>query len=171
MEQYITIGQIGAPYGIHGELKVLPLTDFPERFLKTRKVCLRCGDELQEKVVEHASLHKGMVLLKLAGIDTPEEAAGYRGVLLQVRESELCPLPEGHYYRYQIIGLDVCTEAGDLLGQVAEILDTGSNDVYLVKTGKSPEELLIPAIKEVVLKIDLEKRRMTIRPMPGLLEE
>ncbi|KUK32042.1 MAG: Ribosome maturation factor RimM [Thermoanaerobacterales bacterium 50_218] len=172
MEQLITIGEVVTSHGCRGEMKVHPFTDFPRRFLQMKEVFLRLpGGALVKKKVQRARLHRDRVILKLEGIDAPEEVRKIRGALLQVTSEELWPLPEGHYYIFQIVGLSVYTETGDYLGKVSDVLTTGSNDVYVVKRPEGKKDCLVPAIKDVVKKIDLENQVMVIHPLPGLIDE
>ncbi len=171
MESYITVGQISKPYGLRGEVRVIPYTDFPDRFLTTKRLFIRQNTLFLEKLVERASIKDNRIILKLAGINTPEEASKFRGALLQVPPDEVRALPEGSYYYFQIVGLPVYTLDGKLIGKVDEILNTGSNDVYLVKDPKSGKEILLPAIKEVIKKVDLKERCIVVNLLPGLLEE
>ncbi|AFV11248.1 16S rRNA-processing protein RimM [Thermacetogenium phaeum DSM 12270] len=170
MFDYITVGEITATFGVRGEVKVIPYTDFPERFEKTRKFFLNKDGLLREVWIERAAIREKDVILKIKGIDTPEEAAEYRRALLQIPPDEVWPLPPDSYYRFQIIGLTVTTADGVALGRVADILETGSNDVYVVRDNEK-REYLIPALKDVIKDIDLEKGLMVIQPLPGLLEE
>lgn len=170
MADYITVGKIAAPFGLRGEVKVIPYTDFPERFVQTRRLFLNKDGLFREANIERVTCRERDIILKIKGIDSPEEAAEYRQALLQIPRDEAWPLPEGSYYHFQIIGLSVATADGLVLGRVAEILETGSNDVYVVRDDKK-KEYLIPALKDVVRDIDLEKGLMLIQPLPGLLEE
>ena len=159
---YVAVGQIATPWGVRGDLKVQPLTDFPERF--QRGAALWVQGHRHE--VQRSRWSRGSVYLGLRGIDSRNAAEELRGALLEVPESDLTPLPEGQYYRFQIIGLEVCTPDGRSLGRVAEILSTGSNDVYVVRGG--PRELLIPAIEDVVLEVDLEGGRLVVELLEQL---
>jgi 16S rRNA processing protein RimM len=152
------VGRVLALWGVGGDLKVEPLTDFPERFKSgaTLWVCGRRHD------VQRSRWSRGFVYLGLSGVDSRNAAEELRGALLEVPETELTALPEGQYYRFQIIGLEVCTPEGSSLGRVAEILPTGSNDVYVVRGG--PRELLIPAIEDVVIEVDLAGGRLVVEP-------
>jgi 16S rRNA processing protein RimM len=154
----VAVGSIAAPWGVRGDLKVQPLTDFPERFRRGAALWVQ-GRRIE---VQRSRWSRGLVYLGLSGIDSRNAAEELRGALLEVPESELAPLPEGQYYRFQVIGLDVCTPEGRSLGRVAEILSTGSNDVYIVRGG--PRELLIPAIEDVVKEVDLEGGRLVVEP-------
>lgn len=167
-EDLINIGKIVGTYGYQGMVRIVPLTDFPERFKKLEKVMLQHNGTVREVIVEDACPHKEVYLLKLAGIDSREAAQEYRNALLQIEPGQLYPLPEGYYYHFQLLGLAVYDEEKGLLGELTEILETGANDVYVVR---SPEygEVLLPAIKEVILEVNLEEKKMRVRLLPGLL--
>jgi 16S rRNA processing protein RimM len=152
------VGRVAAPWGVRGDLKVQPLTDFPERFRPGATLWAR--DRRHE--VRGSRWSRGFVYLGLSGIDNRDAAEQLRGVLLEIPEHELTPLPEGQYYRFQVVGLEVCTPEGEHLGQVAEVLSTGSNDVYVIRGG--PNELLIPAIEDVVIEVDVEGGRLVVEP-------
>jgi 16S rRNA processing protein RimM len=154
----VAVGRIAAPWGVRGDLKVQPLTDFPERFQRGAALWVR--DRRHE--VQRSRWSRGLVYLALSGIDSRNAAEELRDALLEVPEGELTLLPEGQYYRFQVIGLEVCTPEGRSLGRVAEILPTGSNDVYVVRGG--PRELLIPAIEDVVREVDLKGGRLVVEP-------
>ncbi len=154
-EQRITIGKVGAPHGIHGEVRIIPLTDFEDRFEELKEVM--AGDELLH--VESVKYHKQFVLLHFQEYPGREDAAKLTGRLLTVPRSEAMPLEEGEYYTFDIIGLSVETPGGEHLGKVEQVLRTGSNDVYAVRR-EDGRELLIPALKSVVREINLEEGRM-----------
>jgi 16S rRNA processing protein RimM len=159
----LIVGRILAPWGIRGEVKVEVLTDFPERFAPRKVVHLNT----RPLEIESCRPHKQHLVVKLATIDSVEDAEKLRGQALTIPNSELSRLPEGQYYTFQIIGLDVLTTEGQYLGQVTDIMATASNDVYIVE-GKLGE-ILIPAIEDVVKSIDLEKGKIIIEAIEGLL--
>lgn len=165
----ITIGQITTAQGIQGEMRVIPLTDFPERFNQLTEVFIHMDNELVRHQVVSVRPHNQFILLKLQDIDDRDQALLYRNTLIQIPKSQLMPLPKGHYYLFQIVGLMVYLESGQYLGRVQDILRTGSNDVYQV-VDDNHREFLVPALREVVAEINLEEQKMVIRPMPGLLE-
>lgn len=167
--KFVLVGKVVRPQGIKGKLKVRPLAD-PDVFSAAIGVYLEKGKEpaAYYKLLS-SQLHKGAVLLGLEGVDTMSRAEGLVGSRVFTEMSTLEKLPDGEYYWFQIIGLDVLTEEGRLLGKVAEILQTGSNDVYVVRDGS--KEYLIPAIGQVVKLIDVSLGRMVISPMKGLLGE
>jgi len=163
--RYLAIGRIVRPWGILGEVKVEILTDWPERFALLEYVYL--GEEAMPCRLERVRLHQGYALLKLAGYDDRSAAEALRGQVVQVPHEEAMPLDEGEYYVYQIEGLEVWTDEGESLGRVVEVLFTGSNEVYVVHGPRG--EVLIPAIADVVLKVDLEDRRLIVHLMDGLI--
>ena len=161
----ITIGRVGAPQGIHGELRVIPLTDFPERFEGLKEIMV--GDELLH--VESVRYHKQFVLMRFREYAVREDARALTGRLLTVAREDAAPLGEGEFYTFDIIGLHVFDMAGAELGVVENVLRTGANDVYQVR-GKDGKELLIPALKAVVKEIDVKDGRMTVE-LPEVLED
>ena len=162
--EFLIVGYILAPWGIRGEVKVEVVTDFPERFAPRKIVYLNT----RPLEIESCHPHKQHLVVKLATIDSVEDAEKLREQDLTIPRSELYPLPEGQYYTFQIIGLKVVTTEGKLLGRITEIMTTGSNDVYIVEGKRG--EILIPAIEDVVKSIDLEKGKMVIEAIEGLLD-
>lgn len=158
MEQFITIGEIINTHGVHGELKILPMTDDLKRFRKLKKVYI--DDE--EKMVSWCKLQSDKAILKIEGIDTMNDAIKYKSKLLKVSREDAVKLPEGRYYEADIIDCTVEDENGAYLGKINEIIHTGSNDVYWIKGEK---ELLIPAIRSVVTKMNVENGKIIIRPV------
>lgn len=156
------MGRVLGARGVRGELKVAVLTDFPERFQRGATVWA-AGEP---RTVRGARNHLGALLLLLDGIDTREEAAALGGALLEVPEHTLAALEEGTYYRFQIVGLEVVTAAGEPLGRVAEVLETGANDVYIVRSEDA--ELLLPATEDVVRQVDVARGRMVVELIEGL---
>jgi 16S rRNA processing protein RimM len=149
---------------MRGDVRCAIITDFPERFRDTERVLL--GDAKTPYIVEQTRLVKGAVLIKLRDVSTRTDAEKLRGQTLYVPDDEAVVLDEGTYFWHQIIGLDVRTIDGEALGRIVEILPTGSNDVYVVRSGAG--ELLIPAIKDVVRNVDLDQRVMTVELIDGL---
>jgi 16S rRNA processing protein RimM len=161
-EGYVAVGRVAAPRGVQGELKVEPLTDFSERF-DPGQTLWAAG---VRREVETSRRHRRQVLLKLSGIDSTHDAEALRGALLEIPASELAALEDGQYYRFQILGMTVQDAGGHDLGTVVDIVHTGANDVYVVHGPQG--ELLIPAIDDVVRKVDVERRRMVVELMEGL---
>ena len=164
--RHLIIGRVLKPFGVRGELKVEILTDFPERFASLRTVYL--GDDAKSFSVEQARWHGGAALIKLAGIDTPEDAATLREQWVRVAVEDAVALPTGRVYLYQLIGLRVKTTAGQSLGEITEVLDTRANGVYIVHDGT--REILLPAIPDVVKEINLERGEMIVALIDGLVE-
>jgi 16S rRNA processing protein RimM len=163
--KYLIIGRVLKPWGVRGEIKIEILTEFPERFASLHQVFL--GDDAKLFSVDRARRHGKSALLKLKGIDSPEDADELRDQLVQVALEDAVKLPPGKLYLYQLIGLRVVTTEGDALGEITDVLDTGANDVYVVQDGA--REILIPAIEDVVKEINLERREVKIKMMAGLI--
>ena len=161
--EFITIGRILAPWGVKGKLKVKIETDFPQRFTSGTKVYIN----QQPMTIDSVEWHSGKLVIKLGTIDSIEEAQKLRGKPVEIPRSQAQPLTEGQYYHFQLIGLEVWTTQGKLLGNITEILTTESNDIYIVHNAKG--ETLIPAIEDVVKSIDLDKGRMVIELIEGLI--
>jgi len=161
--EFIIIGQILAPWGANGKLKVKVITDFPQRFAPSSKIYIN----RQPMTIASTEWHKGKAIIKFNQIDTIEAAQRLRGQPIEIHHSQLYPLPEGQYYHFQLIGLEVWTTQGELLGNITEILTAKSNDNYVVSGAKG--EILVPAIEDVVKSVDLTRRRITIEPIEGLL--
>lgn len=163
--RYLVIGRVLAPWGVRGEVKVELLTDWPDRFALLQRIYL--GKDLRPHVLERFRLHKGKAILKLGDCESREAVDGLRGQFIQIPVEEAMPLGEDEYYEYQIIGLGVWTREGEYLGQVREVLYTGANDVYVVRG--EDREILIPALEDVVLEVDLEGGRIIVELMEGLI--
>lgn len=167
--EWATIGNIVALFGIRGELKVRLLTDIPNRFTELEAV--HVGTDHLPYRIQSVRPYKGeMIVMKLEGIDDANAAEALRGLDLQIPESKLAKLPPDSYYQHDILGLHVFTMDGRDLGRVDDIIVTGSNDVYTIKSAEG-KQVLIPAIKDVIKQIDLIRRTMYIDPLPGLLDE
>lgn len=164
--RYLVVGRIVRPWGVRGELKVEILTEDPARFEQLEAVYV--GPQFVSYRLEGARLHRGVVLLKLAGCDDRNAAEGLRDLLVQVAMEDALPLEEGEYWVHQIVGLEVWTTEGDLLGLVQEVLETAANDAYVVRD-RSGREVLIPALRSVVLEIDLAAGRMLVELLEGLM--
>jgi len=162
---YLTIGHILAPRGLRGELKVRILEEYLQD-LKGRDT-LYIGDPPQPFPVESWRARNHGVILKLGTIETRDEAEVLRRMPVSIPLEEASPLEEDEYYVFQIIGLDVYTEEGEHLGQVGDVIFTGSNEVYVVRGPRG--EVLIPAIADVIQQVDLEQGRILVVLMNGLL--
>ncbi|MFC2015913.1 ribosome maturation factor RimM [Chloroflexota bacterium] len=168
--RYLIIGQVVRPHGLRGELKVLAMTDDPSRYGLLDQVWMGREDEEPEvRLVEGYRMDKDGILLKLGGCDDRVTADALRGLLVQIPLEDALPLGEGEYYEHQILDLDVWTATGEHLGAVSQIIVTGANDVYVVQSpDPKRREILIPAIKDVVLEVDLEGGRLVVELPAGL---
>lgn len=166
--EWATIGQVVALFGVRGELKVRLFTDIPDRFAQLASVHLDPDYRCLE--IERVRPYKGeMILLKLRGIDDADTAETLCGQCLFIPADQLAHLPAGSYYQHDILGLAVFLPDGRELGRIVDIVQTGSNDVYVVREPDG-KQALIPAIREVVRQVDLLHHTMSIDPLPGLLE-
>ncbi len=165
---FLVIGKLVHPHGVHGELMLEVYTDFPERIHPG--VTVFVGDRYTPHKILSRRQHKAGLLVAFQEYSTPEEAGVLRNQLVYVRAADRPPLPEGEYYHHQLIGLAVKTESGQTLGVVKSILETGANDILVVRP-ETGAEILIPAVDEFVLAYDLEQGEITVRLLPGLLPE
>ncbi|MDI6827349.1 MAG: ribosome maturation factor RimM [Armatimonadota bacterium] len=163
-EWNVLIGEVVAPFGRVGEVKVLPYTDYPEHFLELKEVRAQRGKEGKNLRIESARPHKNLIVVKFEGFDNISAAEQLRGAKLYIREEDLVPLGKDEYYVHDVIGLEVVTPEGKNLGKVKEVIRGVANDVYVT------ERAMIPAVKEFVVSIDLRKKRMVVRPIPGMVE-
>lgn len=165
---YIAIGQIIGAHGIRGEVKVAVMTDFPQRYRPGAKTYLGTEAHCVLTEIEAVRPHKEILLVKLAAVPDRNAAEALQGQYLLIPEEEAMPLGEHENYVHDLIGLAVETVAGESLGTLTEILFTGANDVYVV-TGPEGNEILLPALRDVVLRVDLVEHKMTVAIPEGLL--
>ena len=158
MNDFLAVGVIINAHGLHGELKVFPLTDDIRRFRKLEKVFI----EGVEKKVVWCKLQTDRVILKLEGIDSIEEAQKYFKKYIEVKREDAVELSEGSYFIADLIGCTVFDTEGINLGKISDVIKTGSNDVYWIKEGK---ELLIPALKDIVMEVDVANKKIVIKPV------
>lgn len=168
MQEYLEVGQIVNTNGLKGLLKVNPFTDDITRFERLKTILVEHKKELLEFEIESVRYQKKQVLLKLKGIDTIEEAEKYREDYLKINRNKEEKLPEDTYYIVDLIGLDVYTESGELLGKLDDVFSTGSNDVYVVKNSEG-KQILLPAISDVIKNIDLKQKKIVVNLLEGLL--
>lgn len=165
-EGYIAVGRVIRPWGLRGDVKVESLSDFPEeRFEPGASVWV----DSRMHTVEYARWQKGMLYLKLSGIDDPDGAEDLRDFLLEVPESALQPLDEDEFYHHQLIGLRATSDEDQDLGSVTEVLTTGSNDVLVVQGPLG--EILVPFIDEVVLTVDIATGGIRVHLLEGMVEQ
>jgi len=167
--ELIPIGKVLGPHGIRGQLRIIPYSGDSASITSLRTVLLRApGGPYDSYEIAHAVVHKKHVLISLKGFDNINQVLSLAGREVFVRRDQFPQLPAGEYYWCDLIGLAVQTEDGEALGELVDIFETGSNDVYVVKAGS--REILIPAIEEVVLDVNLVAGRMVVRPPEGLLD-
>lgn len=167
-QKYFEIGQIVNTFGIKGIVKVNPFTDDISKFEKLNSILVEKKGNLIEMQIEEVKYSKNQVLLKLKGIETIEEAEKYRNCYIKLPREKEEKLPENTYYIADLIGLEVSTEEGELLGKVEDIYNSGANDIYVIKN-EIGKQILLPAIKEVIKKIDLEQEKITVHLLKGLI--
>lgn len=168
MEEYLTVGKIINTHGVKGELKVIPLTSDISRFDYLKLVWLEQNGKLTEHFVEKARYHKDYVLLTLRGVDTMDKAALLKDCYLKVDRKHARPLEDNEYFIADLIGCRVY-EDGVFLGLVTDVLQTGSNDVYITE-GEKYGVILIPALEQVVRRVDVENRQIDVVLPEGLVE-
>lgn len=164
MEQFITIGKIVNTHGIKGELKIYPLTDDFKRFKELTRVYV----DGKVRKVASCKLQSKRVILKIEGIDSIEDADSYKEKYIEVKREDAVELEEGSYFISDIMGCSVFDNNGVNYGKVAEVIHTPNNDVYWIKEGK---ELLIPALEDIILDIDVKKSRILIKPVSTWMSE
>ncbi|MBU7005458.1 ribosome maturation factor RimM [Phosphitispora fastidiosa] len=167
-DKLITVGKIVNSQGIKGEVRVWPLTDFSERFKDNSTVLLDINGELRPLTVEHSWKHKNFLVVKFREIIDMNSAKSVKEGLLKVSRDSLRELPRDTFYIFEILGMEVVTSEGFPLGRVKDVIQTGSNDVYVI--AGQEKEYLIPAIREIVKNIDRENRLITVEPIEGLLD-
>jgi 16S rRNA processing protein RimM len=168
LEDYLSVGRIVNTHGVRGEVRVIPLTSDISRFEYLLFAFVIVDGKRKELRVTEVRYHKSFVLLKFNGIDTMDEAEKLKGCDLYVDRKNARSLEEDEFFICDLIGLEVFEEE-QLLGKLTEVLETGSNDVYVVKSRE--KEILIPALKSVVLDVDLENKKMQVKLPEGLLDE
>jgi 16S rRNA processing protein RimM len=169
MQDALRVGVISSTHGIKGEVKVFPTTDDAGRFKTLKEVILDTGRESLKLEITNVKFFKKQVILKFKNYDRIEDIEKFKGKDIYVTRENAVKLEEGEYFIADLIGLSVILDDGQSLGILSDVLQTGANDVYIVKTGDN-KEILIPAIKECILNVDLENKTMTIRLLEGLLD-
>lgn len=169
MEEIFKVGVITAPHGVRGEVKVFPTTDEPKRFGRLKTVLVEQGCEKLPYAVQSVKFFKNMVILKLEGISSMDEAQKYRQCSLYVPRKDAIPLKKGEYYVADLIGMEVYAEDWEnLFGRLTDVMRTGANDVYVIDT-ETQGEVLLPAIKDCVLAVCPEEGKMLVHILPGLI--
>lgn len=167
-QEYFEIGQIVNHFGIKGMVKVNPFTDDISKFERLESVLIEKDGKLNTIQIEEVKYSKNQVLLKIKGVTTIEEAEKYRGCYLKIARKDMEELPDGTYYIADLIGLTVYTDEQVLLGTVADIYNSGANDIYVVKD-EMGKQILLPAIKEVIKQIDIDQEKIIVHLIKGLI--
>ena len=162
---YLTVGFLRRPHGLHGEIIMDLHTDFPERMKRGRKLFV--GEDYQPITLTNVRPHQSGLLVKFDGIETPEDAGQLRNQWVYIKAKDAQPLPEGQIYQYELFGFRVVDENDNQLGELVEIIETGANDVYVVRDD-SGKEILLPAIPSVILDLDPARRFMRVHLLEGL---
>lgn len=168
MEEVLQVGVITTTHGVKGEVKVFPTTDDANRFKKLKEVILDTGREKITLEIEGVKFFKQMVILKFKGIDTLDDAAKYRQAGLYVTRDNAVKLGRDEYFIADLIGAEAYDESDQLIGVLEDVMTTGANDVYVIRMTDG-RELLLPAIKQCVLDVDVQERRIKVHVLEGLV--
>ena len=168
MLQYLEIGQIVNTFGIKGEVKINPFTDDINRFDELKSIFVVKNKELIPYEIETVRYHKNMVILKLKGINSMNEAEKLKGLYIKIDRKYAKKLPKGTYFIADLIGLEVYDENSNLLGSIDDIYNTGANDIYVVKNNLG-KQILLPGIPQVIKKVDLENKKIVVHLLNGLI--
>ena len=169
MEKYLEIGQIVNTFGIKGQVKIVPFTDDITRYYELKEIYVEKKNELKLFQIEQVNYKKNMVILKLKGIETVEEAEKLRNCYLKIDRKDAKKLPKDTYFIVDLLGLDVYTDEGKLLGKVDDIYNAGSSDIYVIKD-ELGKQILLPAIKDVLKEVDLENQKIIVHLIKGLVD-
>ena len=169
MEQFLRVGVISSTHGIRGEVKVYPTTDDPERFLDLDEVILDTGREHKILEIEGVKFFKNQVILKFKGYDNINDIEKYLKKDLLVDREHAVELGENENFIADLIDMEVVTDEGKVLGTLTDVIETGANDVYAVKTPEG-KEILLPAIRDCILDVNVDEKRMTVNVIEGLLD-
>ncbi len=167
MEQFLQVGVISSTHGIRGEVKVFPTTDDPVRFKKLKNVLLDTGREQLELEVQSVKFFKQFVIVKFKGIDNINDIEMYKGKRLLIPREDAVALGKDEYYIADLIGMEVFTEEGRF-GVLKDVMETGANEVYIIASDEHGE-VLVPAIRQCILDVDIKEKKMKIHLMEGLI--
>ncbi len=167
MEDFLKVGVVTTTHGVRGEVKVFPTTDDPERFEDLSYVLLDQGNTKKELSIAQVKYFKNLVILKFEGLDNVDDVVSFRGKDLYIRREDGAPLDKDEYYIADLLGMSVFLEDGRAYGTLKDVMETGANDVYVINKPDG-KEVLVPAIHDCILSVDVEKGSMVIRLLPGL---
>ena len=169
MDELLKVGVIANTHGLRGEVKVFPTTDDPKRYLDLKQVLLDTGKEKKAMEIAGVRFFKNMVILKFKGLDSMNDAEKYLKKDLYVTREQAVPLGENEYFIADLIGLRVISDEGEELGALVDVIQNAANDVYVIQKSGMPQ-LLIPAIKECILRVDVQGGVMEVHLLKGLRE-
>lgn len=169
MLEYLIVGQLINTHGVKGELKATSQTDDPQRFKKLKWVYIDKNGIMEKYDINGVKFFKQFVIIKFQGVDSIEEAEKLKGFYIKVDRANAVKLPENSFFISDIIGLKVYDENNQLLGELKDVIQTGSNDVYVVRDSDS-KEILIPALKSVVKEVSIEEGKISVILPKGLLD-
>ena len=170
MENLLQVGVITTTHGVRGEVKVFPTTDDAARFKKLKQVILDTGKENLTLEIAGVKFFKNMVILKFKGYDNINDVERFRKKSLYVTRENAVKLKKNEYFIADLIGLKVTSDEGEDLGELTDVLQTGANDVYVISK-EGADDILLPAIRECIKNVDLQKGEITVHVMKGLLDE
>ena len=162
-EVRLAVGTIAGTHGVAGELKMLLATDDPDRLTSIKRIYI--GEDAQPRRLLGVRFHKNMALLRVAGISRTDQGEALRGQTVRISGRDARPLEPGEFYYYQVVGLTAVDDAGNVVGTVSDILETGANDVFVLTPPDGGKEILLPNIPEVILELEPAERRMVVRPL------
>lgn len=169
-DDLLQVGMITTTHGIRGEVKVFPTTDDPSRFKKLKKVLLDTGKKQMELEISYVKFFKNLVIVKFKEFDNINDVEGFRQAKLLVTRADAVELKENEYFIADLLDMKAVSDEGEELGVIADVLQTGANDVYVIKK-ENTKDLLVPAIKDCVKNVDMEQGVMQLHLLPGLREE
>lgn len=170
MEELLQVGILSSTHGVRGEMKVFPTTDDVKRFKKNKEYILQTPKGNLAVKVESVKFFKQFVILKFEGFDTLDDILPYKGCSLLVDRDHAVKCEKDEYFIADLIGSLVENEEGETIGTLTDVMQTGANDVYVVETAGG-KEYLFPAIKECILQVDMDRKKVTVHVMPGLMDE
>lgn len=168
MKDFFEIGKITGTHGIRGTMRVFPTTEDPSRFERLKEIIVEIRDKRETFHIQKVAYQKNMILLTVKEINDINVAELYKNGRILIPDTMAIPLKENEYYRRDLFGMAVVTDEGEELGKLVNIYETGANDVYAVRKAEDKKELLIPAIKDCILKVDVEAGVMTVHLLEGL---
>ena len=168
MDDMLKVGILSSTHGVHGEMKVFPTTDDARRFKKLKEVMLEKGSEYLPLEIEGVKFFKQFVIIKFKGYDNINDIEKYKGMSIYVTRENAVPLKKDEYFMADLIGLSVIDDKGEELGELTDVMQTGANDVYVINL-RDGGELLLPAIKQCILNVDIDEGIMRVHVLEGLM--